>query len=580
MVGIATMALPEKALGDDCFVEEWNQIIAQNKQLLKQLETLRSMCSAEGILLRKKIIAINDQGASLDRTMSSQCQQINARKIAQDERFQAWNKDTLNNCLAQGVPLKEAEIAAQQKAAYEKALKEMAARDKEFEADEARRIQEREQRAPPPVNEIPNQNPFAAAPAKVARSDSNKSAKVAQPPSGTAGGTERRAAEARQQQIEAENARRAAEARQQQIEAQSARRAETAVKPKDAACNGEVTSNGCVPESSPPPPPPINVTIGGNSAPTPSQQNQAANGGNPTLGCNLSTQEIAGCINVPPSGGGFPGPGRGANYSSQQQAPHQQRQTPGFAITIPAPPSSPLFPGPGDGADYGSQQQVPGWETSASGIRSLPISPPTKTNCSDLLAYMTKVGTQIHGFPTKLAAALTAASGASCAVPTLRTCLKARLTGQSPPPGCPSNDVAISDDGTGDDPNGEGPANGGTTADLPKDMPRTGGCDEGPALPGFGATDEQMIQWERCKSQNRQKSLLQKLLDEPDPYCQLIAGQILEHGTTLTGGELTPPWGDMGAQTGPIPERCRESADTARKLFADSHKVPPEPNSN
>ncbi len=325
--------------------------------------------------------------------------------------------------------------------------------------------------------------------------------------------------------------------------------------------------------------------------------------GGQSLGCNLSTQEIAGCINVPGSrgrtlnvsstGASSAQPGQGAKRTQPQPPGYKaspsdyisaaqqvlsalQSQGPaGSASPSPCPPpqpdaadgSSALFPTPCNGADYGSQQQVPGWETSASGIRSLPVGPPSKTNCSRLLAYMTKVGDQIHGFPSKLAATIKAAGGAGCAVPTLGTCLRARLSGESPPPGCPSHDVDIADDGN--DLVEKGSTNSNTTADVAKDAPGTGDCDEGPEHPEFGATNEKIHEWEACKRQDRHKALLKKLINEPDPYCQLIAGQILEHGMSSTGGELTPGRGDSAS---PVAERCRESADAARKLFADSHK--------
>jgi hypothetical protein len=171
-VGVATMALPEKALGDDCHAQESTQLWARDKQLYKQLDALHIKCSVEGIALQKKIIANDDQFISLNRSESSQCQQLNASVTAGWERARSREKDVLNNCLAQGVPLTD-------EVAYEKALKEAAARDEELAADEARRIRERDERAPPPVNQIPEQNPFAAAPPK-----------PAPPTRGTAGGTE------------------------------------------------------------------------------------------------------------------------------------------------------------------------------------------------------------------------------------------------------------------------------------------------------------------------------------------------------------------------------------------------------
>jgi hypothetical protein len=276
MTGVATMALPGRAFAYDCGVPQRRLLIAQEESIHEQQKTLH-MCSAEDISLQKRLIALDDQIASSERGMSGRCQEFNAQTIAGNERLRAAERDRLNKCLARGVPQTEAELAARKKAADE----EMATRDKELEKEYADRANDdavhREHRAPPPVNRIPDDNPFAA-------------------PKPTP----------------------------QQPKTAAAR-------PKDD-CSGEVTSNGCVPSSPPPPPPPINVT----NAPPPQQPVASAGNAGSGNSKNIPTpcQDLTGSAGC--EGGGQVANPVGPPSSPPPNRESSQQATGGFTVAVPS----------------------------------------------------------------------------------------------------------------------------------------------------------------------------------------------------------------------------------------------------
>jgi hypothetical protein len=120
-------------------------------------------------------------------------------------------------------------------------------------------------------------------------------------------------------------------------------------KPKDT-CNGDLTSNGCVPTPAPPPPPAINTTVGDNQVPPNANQAAPANTsppapsggyGPPSADCSTITgpgMSGGGPPNCGPTGNAQPGQSGPTPPNKQPDSARQpttQQWTPGAAPALP-----------------------------------------------------------------------------------------------------------------------------------------------------------------------------------------------------------------------------------------------------
>jgi hypothetical protein len=224
----------------------------------------------------------------------------------------------------------------------------------------------------------------------------------------------------------------------------------------------ELTSNGNSPAATPPQPAPPTVVAKGMTVGPQGNPNGA-------LGCNPGTQEIAGCIDVPPSGGGSQFPASsgmatpGKLYSSKTyfngsgwkfnpanglwQNLNDLSQTLIPSVMICCDDSG-FFPGD-------AINPPPDEVAKASGNPS--------ADCPQLLAYMAKVASRTHQYPQTLARVIRIRGG--CKVPGELRCKLAKSLGGRIPPGCPPGDVADSGDGNSANNEDDGPDNAGKTPD-------------------------------------------------------------------------------------------------------------------